>query len=412
MADQANIGCQSLRLFHSRDLSVALLDKRGKTMKRGPAEIPHPIDCYVLNDKALRVGDVILTASPKHAMSEMIQLLTSSSYSHAILVLNPPYAIESSDYGVVKFRLDRFAVRAPANIAVRRLRPDLAQDFDFSALVKFSDKLKTREYADRDMLLALFTLAPRFEQGKFFCSQLVAEAYANSGLKVVPGRKPEKTTPGMLADSNVFHPVDTDSVLRFCKSSDLCFVPALLDDSNPRSPAEWEADARQQVVRMITPTFIRHGQPVQDFYQALHTLIVCYSQKKPFTLELDQAFAAAILESNLLYIMSAEFPSHNDGFFIDFYVRNAILLGQMPVDKQRALLEHNRTENERMQVTNKERDADVTKLKEIYLRTGLESVRLHLAGCWESFLGSRRIELARQRVIEILEASLNGQPQP
>ena len=129
-------------------------------------------------------------------------------------------------------------------------------------------------------------------------------------------------------------------------------------------------------------------------------------------LELDRAFAAAITDSGLLAITSQCFPGHANEFFLDFYVRNAIVLGQMAFEEQRKLLDFYRNEQVRMQATNEERDSDVTKLKELYLGTGLESVRLHLASCWEALLLSHRIELAQRRAIDILERSLNSELRP
>jgi hypothetical protein len=394
-------------------LNIYLGPKRGDRagMKKGHADEPQPIDCHLLDVQALRVGDVLLTSSPGQPVSELIRAVTHADYSHAILVisLDPPYAIESSDYGVVKFRLDRFAVREPLNIAVRRVRPSLIAKAHVQDVVRFAERMVTREYADREVLAALFERMPRLEQGKFFCSQLIAEAYGSAGVTLVPQRRPERTTPGMLADSDVFDKVT--GFLRFCRASDLPLLPAFLDGPNPQSPAEKEAEARQRAFRMVEPVFARHEHHVTDYFDALHELADVWRSGQTYTAELDQAFAAAIMESGLLYLTAKCFPGHADGLFLDFYVRHAIVLGQMPAQKQRELLERYRLEQHRIQRANEERDKDVTAFKQAYLASGLEAMRLHLAGCWEAFLVSRRLELARQRAIEVLERSLEGHDQ-
>jgi hypothetical protein len=110
-------------------------------MNKSHANEPQPTDCYLLRVERLHAGDIILTKSPGQAGSELIRAVTFSDYSHAILVLNvdPPYGIESSDYGVVKFRLDRFAVREPQNIAVRRVRSRHFENVDVQTVVSFCD---------------------------------------------------------------------------------------------------------------------------------------------------------------------------------------------------------------------------------------------------------------------------------
>jgi hypothetical protein len=378
-------------------------------MKTRQTDEPQAIDCYLLDVQALRVGDVVLTSSPGQPVSELIRAVTKADYSHAILVLDPPYAIESSDYGVVKFRLDRFAVREPRNIALRRMRPSLSARVDFRGMVKFAERMVTREYADREVLAALFERVPRLEQGRFFCSQLVAEAYRSAGLTLVPDRRPERTTPAMLADSDAFDEVR--EFLRFCKASDLPLIPAFLDGPNPQSPAEKETEARQTAFRAVARVFAQHGHDVSDYFDALQKLAEVWRNGLAHTAELDQAFAAAIMESGLPYLTAKCFPGHADELFIDFYVRHAIVFGQMPAEKQRELLERYRGEQDWIRAANEERDRDVTAFKQAYLASGLEAVRLHLAGCWEAFLVSRRLELARQRAIEILERSLDEHSQ-
>jgi hypothetical protein len=374
-------------------------------MKSGNADDLQMVNCYLLDVQALRPGDIILTSSPGQPVSEIIRAVTNSNYSHAILVLNPPYAIESSDFGVVKFRLDRFAVREPQNITVLRVQASVGAKADLGQVVRFAERLVTKEYADREVLAALFERIPRLEQGKFFCSQLVAEAYRSAQIVLVADRRPERTTPGMLANSKILEEVK--GILRFNMASELIFFPAFFDGSNRQSPVELETVARQKAFQKVKLCFTKHGHDVSDYFDALNKLAEVWSICQSYTEELDQAFASAIMESGLPYLLGKCYPGHADVFFIDFYVRNAIVLGQISINQQRKLLEYYLSEQKQIQAVNEERSGDVDAFKQAYLSSGLEAVRLHLAGCWEAFITGKRIESAQQRAIEILECSIN-----
>ena len=79
-------------------------------------------EVYVLDISMLKGGDIILTSSPWKAESFVILTATGGDFSHAILVLEPPDAMESANAGVAKYRLDRFCVRSLDNILVRRVK--------------------------------------------------------------------------------------------------------------------------------------------------------------------------------------------------------------------------------------------------------------------------------------------------
>jgi hypothetical protein len=76
---------------------------------------------------------------------------------------------------------------------------------------------------------------------------------------------------------------------------------------------------------------------------------------------------------------------------------DAISLCQFTLEVMMRLSEFYDSELMVLATTNAERDADVHLLKSAYLRSGLESLRLHLAFTWDACLIDRRFELTMQR---------------
>ena len=147
---------------------------------------------------------MLLTRAPGQAISKLIQSVTFSTFSHAILILEPPWAIESTKYGVVKFRLDRMIFKDPANGCLLRAVASKERTINVDSLIKFAESRITAPYAKKEVLLSVFRSMPRVEHGKYFCSQLVAEAYLNSGFGMIENLPPERITPAILAKSSLF----------------------------------------------------------------------------------------------------------------------------------------------------------------------------------------------------------------
>ncbi len=141
-------------------------------MKQSKEPDPLPERLYLFDVSKVLVGDVILTASPGCIVSDSIRMLTGSSFSHAILVCDHPYGTESSDHGVVKFRLDRFAVASPANILVQRPTQATLQRLNKKAMLDFAESAISHEYSTKEAIRALSESLEAKEKGKFFCSDV------------------------------------------------------------------------------------------------------------------------------------------------------------------------------------------------------------------------------------------------
>lgn len=371
-----------------------------------PTTHPTPPDCYMFRMDALQRGNVILTTRPDDQISRFIGTVTDSNYSHALMVLKPPYAVESAKYGVVKFRLDRFAVRSPDNVTVLRWSGNPGDHLKLDRAVRFAERQRGRPYAHREVLVSLLRGLPPIDKGATFCSQLVAAAFLKAGIPVVPDAAPERTTPGMIANSASFTPVD--NVLAKVQGDQLHFWPDFLDGEAQQSFAESESQMRQLIVKDVKADFYAKGFEINTFDEALAALLSSHREGNSHTSELDQLLAAAMDKRGFSTLPSATVPADAPILFHDFFVHHAITTGQLTMDKQEFLHEQYTAELERMNDTNQVRDGDVTAYKKAYLSTGLESLRLALAGFWDAYLISRRMQLAYERCQELLSISISS----
>ena len=367
-----------------------------------------PFDCFTLECGALRRGDVILTATPGNTTSALIRAATASRYSHAILVVEFPYGIESSDYGVTRLRLDRCAVRSRENISVRRLREDLLGAVDMQRLCDYASSLVTREYADYDVLTALFDSVPPFEVGKYFCSQLVAEAYERGGLSLFPGKSPSKISPAMLAGCEHF--ISVTEALTFREAGELPYPPPVLDGSNQPTFVELDGQLKQEVVRSIQPEFGKYTDELLDLNSAYLFLVRAWDEGEPFVAHLDRVFAGAIKASGLIGLTARVIPADSEQFFVDLMLSQAIKSGQYTQDHLIDLTVLAKEEHALLSKENRLREGIVASFRRDYLQTGLETVRLLFACCWEFTLIAQRQETALTSAIELLEASMGMTP--
>lgn len=362
-----------------------------------------PEALFKLNLSLLQPGDVILTATPDY-QSRIIRAVTGGDFSHAILVVKHPNAVEASDFGVVQFRLDRFVARDRKNVRVLRVKGPKPKDFE-RTVIRFAGAQTAKEYADYDVLTALFSRVPRFETRRFFCSQLVATCLKEVKVSGFEQIKPEKVSPETLASSDLFF--DVENALVEVDGSSLAFRPAYFDGRNGQSPNERFTNASQRVVKAVLSIFEKHGCDIASLEDALTGLAKLHLEDADFIVEVDQALHAAMVHNRIAEIGRDCWPSNSDEFFIDFIVRNAIVAGGIDAVQQKNLLDFYSHELAIASETLRERDEFITAAKAAYLVSGLESIRYYLAGCWDFYLMHRRVFLTIERAVKILRMQLN-----
>ncbi|WP_188080039.1 YiiX/YebB-like N1pC/P60 family cysteine hydrolase [Neorhizobium sp. P12A] len=135
-----------------------------------------------LNDKVLKVGDVILTTSDA-GISKLIRATTISPISHAMLYVDHCSVIDATGDGVHSANTQRLFFEEHNAVFVLRVEGGL----DPATAVKICNYVRERvgsEYATWEAGRAWQGLGKKGTP-KLFCSRLVAQAYAANGFNLV-----------------------------------------------------------------------------------------------------------------------------------------------------------------------------------------------------------------------------------
>lgn len=156
-------------------------------------------DSYYLPAKEnLQPGDVLLEVG--HGMLSKIVQVADGHFSHAMLYLGNGQVAEAVGDGVILIGIDLIYLRDPQDLAVYRMP---AGTLNETHLKQIEDAARSRMFSGYDGYGAAQTkLWGGKQQGKFFCSELVAYAYAEAGIELVKGKKPSQVTPNMLAGTS------------------------------------------------------------------------------------------------------------------------------------------------------------------------------------------------------------------
>jgi len=274
---------------------------------------------HVLDSEKLLVGDIVVTRSPKSPMSELIQAVTGSEYSHAMVITTPPMAVESTRRGVTRFKISRLMIRDRDSIRVLRLRDRHSYDQALRHVARRADAAVAREYATADAVLSILAAVPQVEKGRYFCSQLVADVYAREGIALLPGTDPAKVTPGMLLSSPLLRDI-TNEVLRVPSFVEFVFAEGLVD-GDFESIYQAEIEIRQHLAKTLVNLLKEYNFNVTSVDEAIAVVLAGHMNKEPWCEELDNAVHKAFHESGLVDFWKQGIPEgiyHFDLDVVDF----------------------------------------------------------------------------------------------
>lgn len=209
---------------HSESAAEFVEDLDLITAQGSPTDIP--LDPGVggrsIGESALEAGDVILSTTD-HPLSDTIRRVTGAEVSHAALYIGGGKVVEAIEGGVklrsldtaiaddslaVAYRhRDMTPVRASQAVAFAEQHARSGTPFDTWGLIQVAPGqlaraiCNQREGAEREACLAN---AARLrvgtnDDGAFFCSELVLEAYASAGLTFV-NTDPSWSSPGQIVE--------------------------------------------------------------------------------------------------------------------------------------------------------------------------------------------------------------------
>lgn len=321
-------------------------------------------------------GDVILTANQNSIKSWTIRKITKSDFSHAIMCTDPPWCVESASRGVLRFVISRLLVTSMHNMRILRLNRRSARAGIAEEAARFADDQVTREYAKKDVLAYPFRSIPQIEKGRFFCSQLVAESFSQANLELLPGKSPLKISPGDLARSHEFVDV-TSRCLRQATDSEKLNCTGFLDGDEIFTPHAEEVLLKQRIMKQLTPILKKSGVKAETYDDLLQQLVEGWERGDWWVSQIDEALTKAILNSGQVSLSRRYFPPHHDYYFLDVYL--ARLLHGVSLDKNDIPTLKNYYEGA-LQIRDqsiKETEALAVASRQMYVLTGLESVRLN-----------------------------------
>lgn len=145
---------------------------------------------YIIDVSDLKPGDIIVSTTKK-PLSILIRTFTFSQYSHVMLYVNRSSIIHSDGNCIHSYNTQRIVFKKRTHCAVYRPKKQLKNDQIDKLISYVSSKVGTR-YGTIEA-----TVSPIFNKNiktkKYFCSRLIAEAYASIGIYIV--RNPYYCTP-------------------------------------------------------------------------------------------------------------------------------------------------------------------------------------------------------------------------
>lgn len=180
---------------------------------------------HILDIEKLESGDIILTRSSSRE-SVLIRQLTKCDYSHAILYVGVSSCIESDGLGVQSNNIQRMLFENESDVIVLRVKDDTLKNLLAGAIVFARQKIGT-EYSTAEARMARLekSIAAK-ETNRQYCTRFVAQAYSNSGIKIVSN--PDYCSPNDIQDSEQLTIVN--NILRTASDAEIGFS---LDKDNP-----------------------------------------------------------------------------------------------------------------------------------------------------------------------------------
>ncbi|MCK1309979.1 MULTISPECIES: hypothetical protein [unclassified Bradyrhizobium] len=273
---------------------------------------------WIFRADRLAPGDIVATRTPGSLISGAIRLATGHDFSHVLIVVRPPIAVESGDFGVVRLSLDRHAILDKNNVRVFRYRDGSLVREKLLAAAGFAEGQVTREYADEDMLTSLLPIVPSVNKGQWFCSQLVSASYESAELPLVD-RQSSKVTPGDIVKSASLEDV-TDSCLDEIDVERLDVFGGtfgFLDGPSSQSVHFEEVQIKQAIVQNMKATFKQAGVELETYSHGLSLLAKAAREQSDWYRDVDAEFAERIRGSGLLQLVRKWFSPDAHVLFYD-----------------------------------------------------------------------------------------------
>ncbi len=222
----------------------------------------------------LMPGDVLLSTVRRSAVSTMIRVGTASQYSHAAIYWGKFSFLEAIDEGISNYNILIKAINDKSNIRVMRLAKEFDENRSLGQQAAgAAASYIGREYWTAGAIKSQLRRNTVPQDGRMFCSYLVAQAYEDVGVKLCPGIESQSVTPGDLSNSTLFDDV-TDETTYAAKPIELHEKMALVDGNNGTSPQKEFRTAINRIMVDVRTIFHKADlQTPSSLHQAMELLI-------------------------------------------------------------------------------------------------------------------------------------------
>jgi len=190
-------------------------NQKAPNVKTDTAVPPSHTPIYILDQNHIALGDILLTTDPEGKESKAIRVITNSPFSHAALCIEYGHFIEAIGPGVCRLAIMGTGARAKENIQLLRLSEKAVPDAGrkAAAAAKRGEWFLSRGYSTSGALGVKLSILRDPTRAELFCSQLVARAYEEVGVELVPGKQAEAIAPGELANSPLLRDITASAIV-------------------------------------------------------------------------------------------------------------------------------------------------------------------------------------------------------
>jgi hypothetical protein len=202
---------------------------------------------YEFKGEALLPGDILLSTIPSEWISIGIRFVIQAPFSHAAIFTKPPMLIEADTSGVRPRNILGIGVRNPENVCLLRLSESIPNAISIAeSAAQIADTRMVRSYGYLGALMTLLPV-PTGNSVAYFCSHLVADAYARAGLKLLSNKNANKITPKHLLTNSHFRKIPTPDFLIRISQDHLPTELDAIDEGLSSSPIDAEVKMRQNI---------------------------------------------------------------------------------------------------------------------------------------------------------------------
>jgi hypothetical protein len=204
---------------------------------------------YALDPAKIKVNDIILISDDEWG-SKLSRFGSQSDYGHVALCTRPGMLFEAVLTGVMRRSvIGTFATRSDW-IRVLRPRETLGANAQGLEVAYYAERMYGRPYS---LIRAGFSVIDRInisDNGSTFCSRVVAEAYHDYGIDLVPGKLPSKVHPSMLLKSPALCDVTEQSIRKLGSVSHRHLFEEIVSIADQESPGD-EMQMNRRVFKAI-----------------------------------------------------------------------------------------------------------------------------------------------------------------